>query len=107
MAYPTLVNSQVTDAVTQQTVGTLGNAAAMAMATVYQSSAHSIGIAFQNAVQAQKNSSISAQAATNMGVIQLYSGGSMATAAATSKMAKSNGVNDALLLLIAMKMLKS
>lgn len=47
------VNEQVTDAVTQTNVKVLGEAPAQSMALVYQSMAHSISLAMQNAQQAQ------------------------------------------------------
>lgn len=47
------VNGQVTDAVTQTNVKVLGEAPAQSMALVYQSLAHSISLAMQNAQQAQ------------------------------------------------------
>jgi hypothetical protein len=47
------VNPQVTDAVTQTNVKVLGEAPAQSMAMVYQSMAHSISLAMQNAQQAQ------------------------------------------------------
>ncbi|MBW8813065.1 MAG: RebB family R body protein [Caulobacterales bacterium] len=47
------VNAQVTDAVTQTNVKVLGEAPAQSMAMVYQSMAHSISLAMQNAQQAQ------------------------------------------------------
>jgi len=53
MAADTPVNSQVTDAVTQTNVKVLGEAPAQSMALVYQSLAHSISLAMQNAQQAQ------------------------------------------------------
>lgn len=90
MAYPTPVNGQITDALTQQNVSVLAAAPAMAMGSIYQSSAHSIGILYQNAVQAQRQSAICAQAATNQGVIQLYTAGTMVGAAATSKVSRAN-----------------
>ena len=93
MAFPTAVNSQITDAITQQSVSVLAAAPAMAMGAVYQSSAHSIGILYQNAVQAQRQSAICAQAATNQGVIQLYSAGTMAGAVAAQKTARANNVD--------------
>src|SRR5256885_16954940 len=88
MAYPTLINGQITDAVTQQSVSVLASAPAMAMGTIYQSAAHSISILYQNATQAQHMAAISAQAATNQGVIQIYSVGSMAGAVAAEKFAR-------------------
>ena len=105
MAYPTPVNGQITDAVTQTNVSVLASAPAMAMSSVYQSSAHSLGILYENAVQMQSMSSISAQAATNQGVIQLYSAGTIAGAVATSKIAGSNGSNNLLELLVILKLL--
>lgn len=72
MAEPTAVNSQVTDAITQTNVKVLGEAPAMAMGNVYQTMAHSLGLMFENAVNAQQQMNIAAQAATNQGVIQLY-----------------------------------
>ena len=62
MAYPTLVNSRITDAVTQQNVSVLASAPAIAMGTIYQSAAHSIGVLYQNATLAQQQGAISAYA---------------------------------------------
>jgi hypothetical protein len=99
MAYPTLVNSQITDAVTQQNVAVLTTAPTVAMGTIYQSVAHSIGILYQNATQAQQNAAICAQAATNQGVIQLYSAGTIAGAVATKKVARGVSAADLVALL--------
>lgn len=106
MARVTPVNSRITDAVTQQGVSILCNAPAMAMGTIYQSAAHSIGILYQNATLAQRQLSISAQAATNQGVIQMYSSGTMAGAAATSKVAGSDFSNKLLATVLLLKLLK-
>lgn len=64
MAFPTAVNSQITDAVTQSNVKVLGDAPAMAMGSLYQSIAHASAIAAQNAVTAQQNANVLAEAAT-------------------------------------------
>ncbi len=53
MADNTPVNSQITDAVTQTNVKVLGEAPAQALATLYQTMAHSMSLAMQNAMQAQ------------------------------------------------------
>jgi hypothetical protein len=53
MADSTLVNGQITDAVTQANVKVLGEAPAQSMALVYQTMAHSISLAMENAQQAQ------------------------------------------------------
>lgn len=72
MAYPTAVNSQITDAVTQANVKVVAEAPALALGNVYQAAAHSLGILFENASAAQQNQSVLAQAATTQGVIALY-----------------------------------
>jgi hypothetical protein len=106
MALRTPVNSRITDAITQQSVQVLCPAPAMAMGAIYQSSAHSIGILYQNTVAAQRQATICAQAATNQGVIHLYSAGSMAGAAATAKTARSSTADDILKALLILKLLK-
>lgn len=110
MAYPTPVNSQITDAVTQQNLMVLGAASTIAMGSIYQNAAHSMSIAFENAVQTQRQASICAQAATNQGVMQVYEMGSMVSALATTRIAHkapaSNSLENALVLLVALKLLK-
>ena len=100
MALPTAVNGQITDAVTQSNVKVLGDAPAMAMGAIYQALAHSTGILYENATSSQQQLAIAAQAATNQGVIQIYSVDTMAGAVATSKLAKSD-VPDNMLSLLA------
>lgn len=93
MAFPTAVNNQITDAVTQSNVKVIGEAPAMAMGSIYQAMAHSTGILFQNAVSAQQQQNILSQAATNQGVMQIYSLDTTAAAGATEKVAQT-GVGD-------------
>ena len=93
MAFPTTVNNQITDAVTQVNVKVLAESPAMAMGSLYQTMAHSTGILFQNAVSAQQQQNTLTQAATNQGVMQIYSMGTMADAAATEKVSQA-GVAD-------------
>ena len=50
MAFPTAVNSQITDAVTQANVTTLGSAPAQAIGALYQAAAHATSLSMQNAV---------------------------------------------------------
>jgi hypothetical protein len=54
MAEPTLVNGQITDAVTQTDVMVLGNAPAMAIGALYQVTAQAIALSMQNAVANQQ-----------------------------------------------------
>lgn len=67
------VNYQVTDAVTQANVKVVAEAPAMAMGQLYQTAAHMTGAGIENAVNAQNNQNILAQAATTQGVMQIYS----------------------------------
>ena len=68
------------------------DAPAIAAGTLYQSLAHSTGIAFQNAVAVQQQNTL-AQAATVQGVMQIYSLDTAAAAGATEKVAQT-GVAD-------------
>jgi hypothetical protein len=72
MAFPTSVNDQITDAVTQSNVKVIGEAPAMAMGSLYQAMAHSTGVLFENAVSSQQQQNTLSQAAANMGVMQIY-----------------------------------
>ena len=103
MAIPTPVNGQITDAVTQANVKILGDAPAMAMGAIFQSLGHSSGILYENAVGAQQQLGIAAGAATNQGVIQIYSVDTMAGAVATSKIAQSDTPDVMLSLLTSLK----
>jgi len=103
MALPTPVNGQITDAVTQANVKVLGDAPAMAMGALYQSMSHSTGILFENATSSQQQLGIAAQAATNQGVIQIYSVDTMSGAVATSKIAQSDVPDNMLALLTALR----
>lgn len=68
------VNDQITDAVTQANVKVVGNAPAQAMGQLYQSISASLGTAAHNAVAAQQQAQITAQAATTQGVALLLGG---------------------------------
>jgi len=90
---PDTVSPQITDAVTQANVKVIGEAPAMAMGTIYQTMAHSTGILFENAVNAQQQQNSLSQAAANQGVMQIYSVDTMAGAGATETIAQ-GGVAD-------------
>lgn len=72
MTVPPIVNTQITDAVTQANVKVVGEAPAPALGSVYQTAAHSMSLLFENAVSAQQSLNTTAQAATNQGIAQLY-----------------------------------
>jgi hypothetical protein len=71
MAYPTALNSQITDAVTQANVQVLGDAPAVALGSLYVSTAHALANAAHNATTGQQQLTIAAQAATVRGVATL------------------------------------
>jgi len=73
MAFPTSVNSQITDSVTQANTKVLGDAPAMAMGNLYQAIAQAMANSAHNAATSQQQSNITAQASTTMGVTTLYS----------------------------------
>ncbi len=83
MAFPTAVNSQITDSVTQANVKVLGDAPAMAMGNLFQATSQALANSAHNATTAQQQMSLVAQAATTMGVTTLYSIDTATTAVAT------------------------
>lgn len=100
MAFPTAVNSQITDAITQSNIKVVAESPAYAMGSIYQSLAYSTGILFENAVAAQQQQNTLAQAAANQGVMQIYSIDTTAAAGATEQVAQT-GVADNLTSLLA------
>jgi hypothetical protein len=93
MAYPTSVNNQITDAVTQSNVKVVAESPAMAMGSMFQTMAHSTGILFENAIASQQQQNTLSQAAANQGVMQIYTVDTTAAAGATEKVAQT-GVSD-------------
>ncbi|MBI4662254.1 MAG: RebB family R body protein [Verrucomicrobia bacterium] len=85
MAFPTSVNSQITDAVTQSNVKVLGDAPAVAMGNLFQATAQALANAAHNATTSQQQTNITAQAATTQGVALLYSLDTASTGIATKK----------------------
>lgn len=84
MAFPTSVNNQITDSVTQANVKVLGDAPAMAMGNLFQATSQALSNAAHNATTAQQQTNVTAQAATTMGVTTLYSIDTASTGKATS-----------------------
>lgn len=83
---PPPVNPQITDAITQVNVKTLGDASAMAAAHLFQTMAHSSGIMFENQVAGQQNLNAASQAASVTGVSELFTVDTAAQAAAAAKL---------------------
>lgn len=78
------VNTQVTDAVTQANVKVLGTSPAMAMGTVYQSTAQSTGLMLNNSPTLVTH----AQSLTGQGVQQIYSHNLNSAALVSTRQAK-------------------
>ena len=85
MAFPTSVNDQITDSVTQANTKVLGDAPAVAMGNLYQATAQALANAAHNATNAQQQMFVAAQAATTAGVALLYSLDTASAGAATKK----------------------
>jgi hypothetical protein len=71
MAFPTAVNSQVTDSVTQANVTVVGESPAMAMGNLYLATSQALGNAAHNATYAQLQAWTAMQAATVQAVAAL------------------------------------
>ena len=106
MAFPTAVNDQITDSITQSNVKVLADAPAMAMGNLYQATAQALSNAAHNATTAQQQAGVIAQAALTQGISTLYSIDTASTAAqfektnsteakATSSVDASNAAKDA------------
>ncbi len=79
MAFPTAVNSQITDSITQASVNVLGDAPAVAMGNLYQTAAAAAGQAIQNAVTNQQNLNVLAEAVTTAAVKSLIDSADITT----------------------------
>ena len=85
MAYPTAVNSQITDSISQVNTKVVGDSPAMAMGNFFQATAQAMANAAHNATTSQQQSNITAQASTTMGVTTLYSIDTASDAVGTTK----------------------
>ena len=83
MAFPTSVNDQITDSITQANTKVLGDAPAVAMGKLFQATAQALANAAHNATNAQQQSYVTSQTATTMGVATLYSIDTASTGVAT------------------------
>jgi hypothetical protein len=72
MAFPTPVNDQITDALSQGNVATIGQGPGVALGSLYQISAQAFGLMIENAVTAQQQSAIAAQAAAAQSIRAIY-----------------------------------
>ena len=82
--YPTTVNSQITDSVTQANTEVLGVAPASSMGNLMMATSQALSNAAHNATSSQQNANITWQASTVQGVSTLYSVDTASTGRATS-----------------------
>ena len=73
MAFPTAVNSQITDSVSQVNTKVLGDAPAVATGNFMIATSQALSNAAHNATSNQQNNGVTAQAALTQGVNSLYS----------------------------------
>jgi flagellin-specific chaperone FliS len=74
MAFPTAVNSQITDSVTQSNVEVLASSPATALSMLYEGVASSLSLASQNAVSNQQNVNTLSEAVITRCVEKLLGG---------------------------------
>jgi hypothetical protein len=85
MAFPTAVNSQITDSVTQANTKVLGDAPAVAMGNLFVATSQALSNAAHNATNNQQQSYVTMQAVTTQGVATLLTLDTAATGEATAK----------------------
>lgn len=91
MSFPTAVNSQITDSITQVNTKVLGDAPATAMGNFMIATSQALSNAAHNATSGQQQAASTLQAATVQGVSTLYCIDTMSTGVATAAIA-GNGV---------------
>jgi len=79
VAYPTAVNDQITDSVSQSNVQVLGAAPGHAMATLYSAVGQSLALSAANAATHQQNVNVIMQAITARAVRTLLGGAPLNT----------------------------
>ncbi len=73
MAFPTAVNSQITDSVSQANLKVIGDAPAMAMGNLFVATSQALSNSAHNSTTNQQNATLTSQAANTQGVATLYS----------------------------------
>nr|QLH55441.1 RebB protein [Cystobacter sp.] len=84
MAFPTAVNDQITDSVSQANTKVLGDAPAIAMGNLFVATSQALSNAAHNATTAQQESYVTMQASTTQGIATLYSIDTASTGVATA-----------------------
>lgn len=85
MAFPTSVNSQVTDSVSQVNTKVLGDAPAVAMGNLFVATSQALSNAAHNATNNQQQSYVTMQVSTTQGVATMLSIDTASTGIATER----------------------
>lgn len=85
MAFPTSVNSQITDSVSQVNTKVLGDAPAIAMGNLFVATSQALSNAAHNATNNQQQSYVTMQASTTQGVSTLLSVDTASAGVATTE----------------------
>lgn len=85
MAFPTSVNSQITDSVSQVNTKVLGDAPAIAMGNLFVATSQALSNAAHNATNNQQQSYVTMQASTTQGVATLLAVDTASTGVATGE----------------------
>ena len=85
MAFPTAVNSQITDSVTQANLKVVGDAPAVATGNLFVATSQALSNAAHNATVNQQQANVTVQAATTSGVSTLLSLDTASAGKATAK----------------------
>jgi hypothetical protein len=85
MAFPTAVNSQITDSITQANTKVVGDAPAIAMGNLFVATGQALSNAAHNATSNQQQMVVTAQASTTQAVATLYSIDTATTGVATAR----------------------
>lgn len=89
MAFPTSVNNQITDSVSQVNTKVLGDAPAIAMGNLFVATSQALSNAAHNASNNQQQSYVTMQASTTQAVSTLLSVDTASNGEATVKILKS------------------
>jgi len=85
MSFPTAVNSQITDAVTQVNTKVVGETPAVATGNLMIATSQALSNAAHNSTTGQQQTGLTAQAATTTGISNLFSIDTASTGTATAK----------------------
>jgi hypothetical protein len=85
MAFPTAVNSQITDSISQVNTKVLGDAPAVAMGNLFVATSQALSNAAHNATNNQQQSYVTMQASTTQAISTLLTVDTGTTGAATAQ----------------------